>query len=159
VVKTIKQLRQVAAAQGFDPAKIEYHPADIPRIIISVDRAKLNQVVYNLLINAIKYAEDDCKSFTVRTMVDETEDNYMIKFKDWGIGIKKGLEETIFEDGFRAPEAINKHITGSGLGLTIARKIMREIGGDLVLANSFKPTEFHVVLPKKLKEVTHDTVR
>jgi GAF domain-containing protein len=159
VIKTIKQLRRVAAAQGFDPAKIEYHPADIPRIVIYVDRGKLNQVVYNLLINAIKYAEDNCKSFTVRTMVDETKDNFIIVFKDWGIGIKKGLEEKIFEEGFRTPEAHNKHVAGSGLGLTIARKIMREIGGDLKLANSFKPTEFHVVLPKKLKEVTHDTVR
>lgn len=70
----------------------------------------------------------------------------IIKFKDWGIGVSKGLEEKIFEDGFRAPEAIDKYATGSGLGLTIARKIIRELGGDLKLVNDYKPTEFHVVL-------------
>ncbi len=152
IIKTIKQLKHLVAEQGFDPSKIKYDPYDIPKIKIYVNRAKLNQVVYNLLTNAIKYAESDPHAFAVWIRVDETKDHFMIKFKDWGIGVRKGLEEKIFEEGFRTPEAMSRFVTGSGLGLTVARKIMREIGGDLVLAEIYKPTEFHLVLPKSLKE-------
>ena len=74
-----------------------------------------------------------------------------MKFKDWGIGIKQAYVEKIFEDGFRTPEAIEKDVSGSGLGLTISRLIMQHLGGDLILANNFKPTEFHLLLPKRTK--------
>jgi len=152
IIKTIKQLMPLTAEQEFDMSKIEYNPADIPKIIIYVDKAKLNQVVYNLLINSIKYAEDAPDLFTIRILVDEMKDDFIIKFKDWGIGVRKEFSEKIFEEGFRTPEAISRNVTGSGLGLTISRKIMRELGGDLVLAQNYKPTEFHMILPKRLKE-------
>lgn len=154
IIKTINQLKPIVASYGFAMSKFEYNPLDSARIILNVDRAKLCQVVYNLLINSIKYAESDPRLFCIRIEVDETKDNYIIKFKDWGIGIELGLEEKIFEDGFRAPEAIKKNVSGTGLGLTIARNIMREHGGDLILASARKPTEFHMILPKFLRKVT-----
>jgi signal transduction histidine kinase len=160
IIKTVEQLKPLVVEQGFDISKINDNPANIHKIpSIYVDKAKLNQVVYNLLINSIKYAKNDPNTFAIRIEVDDTKDKFIIKFKDWGIGVRKELEEKIFEEGFRAPEAINKHIAGSGLGLTIARRIMRELGGDLKLANNCKPTEFHMVLSKSLKEVPHDTLR
>lgn len=152
IIKTIQQLRLLVAEQGFEASRIRYRDTDGGKITIYVDKAKLNQVVYNLLTNSIKYAENDPNTFLILIEVDETKDKFIIKFKDWGIGIRKGLEEKIFEEGFRTPEAINRYVAGSGLGLTIARKIMRELGGDLKLANNYKPTEFHTVLPKSLKE-------
>ena len=118
--------------------------------MLYVDKAKLNQAVFNLLINSIKYAEDNPEYFKISLEIEETRDSYIIKFKDWGIGIRRGLEEKIFENGFWTPEAINKNVTGSGLGLTIARGIMREMGGDLRLGTNPKPTEFQMVLPKSL---------
>jgi GAF domain-containing protein/two-component sensor histidine kinase len=151
IIKIINQLKPLVAEYGFAIHKIQYDSADSARILLYVDRAKLSQVVYNLLINSIKYAEPDPARFTIRVALEETPDNFIVKFKDWGIGIKKELTEKIFEEGFRAPEAAQKNVTGTGLGLTIARKIMRKMGGDLILANNFKPTEFHMVLPKSLK--------
>ena len=139
--------------KGFDISKIFYRPEyihKIPRLL--VDRARLNQVVFNVLMNAIKYAEDDPNRFAIRIEVDENRNFYIIKFKDWGIGVKKGLEDKIFEAGFRAPEAIDKYVTGSGLGLKISRDIMRGLGGDLKLTSSYKPTEFGMMLPKTLRE-------
>jgi signal transduction histidine kinase len=141
--------------QGFNPEKVEYSDWDVHRIKVYVDRGRLSQVVFNLLSNSIKYSEKDRSLFTIRISVEETRDNYIIVFKDWGIGIKKGLEEKIFEDGFRAPEAINKRVAGSGLGLTIARAAVREMGGDLKLVGNYRPTTFHLVLPKSLKEQPH----
>lgn len=159
VIKTVNQLKHLIAERGFKPTSVEYENADIHRIRLYVDRARLNQVVYNILVNSIKYAEDDADLFKIRIRVDETREDFIIKFKDWGIGIGKGFEEKIFKDGFRTSEAINKYVTGSGLGLAIARNIMRGMKGDLRLANPYKPTEFHVILPKSLKEDPNDSVR
>ena len=152
ILKTVRQLKPMITERGFDVTKIEYDVRDIPRLILYIDRAELNQVVFNVLINSISYAEDDASKFAIRIAVDETDDYFNIKFRDWGIGIKNGFETQIFEEGFRTPEAQAKFVGGSGLGLTISRQIMRSLRGDLVLANCFKPTEFQVILPKKLKE-------
>lgn len=152
IIKTIKQLRPLVAEQGFEASRIQYRDIDIGKLIIYVEKAKLNQVVYNLLTNSLKYAENDPNAFAIQIEVDETKTKFIVKFKDWGIGIRNGLEEKIFEEGFRTPEAINKHVAGSGLGLTIARKIMEELDGDLKLAHNYKPTEFHMLLPKNLSE-------
>jgi signal transduction histidine kinase len=52
-----------------------------------------------------------------------------------------GLEEKIFQEWLRAPEAREENIMGSGFGLTISRQSMREHGGDLILKNSYKPAK------------------
>lgn len=153
IIKTVNQLKPLIKEQGFDPSKVSYNPADSGRIRLYVDKAKLNQVVYNLVTNSIKYAERDPEQFAVRLEVEETNEAFIIKFQDWGIGINQELEEKIFEEGFRTPEAQRMNVSGSGLGLTIARKIMKAMGGSLKLTNNFKPTEFKLTLPKKMSEV------
>lgn len=158
IIKTIRQLKPMVIARGFDPNKIEYDPTDIHRIApLYVDAAQVNQVVYNLLINAIKYAEEDPARFTIRIAIGQTRDAFVISFKDWGIGIRPEYRDLIFEAGFRTPEARQRDVNGSGLGLTISRRIMRNLGGDLRLANLAKPTEFHMILPKRLMEAPNDS--
>ncbi|HEX8651807.1 MAG TPA: GAF domain-containing protein [Pyrinomonadaceae bacterium] len=152
VIKTVKQLRPLIIDYGLDFNKVEYHQSDITKIgELIVDKPRLNQVVFNLLMNSIKYSEDNPNLFTIRILTEQTPSSYIIVFKDWGIGIEKGLEEKVFERGFRTQEARKIDVTGSGLGLTLAREIMRGMKGDLILANNRKPTEFHVVLPKSLR--------
>ena len=152
VIKTVNQLKPMIAERGFDLEKIRYDVADIPKMVLYVDRVKLNQVVVNLLVNSIKYAEDDPKKFSIRIALEENSERFILKFKDWGIGINKEFEKQIFEEGFRTPEAKSKFVTGSGLGLAISRGIMRELGGNLALGNNYGPTEFHLILPKSLKD-------
>jgi signal transduction histidine kinase len=84
--------------------------------------------------------------------VEENRDSFIFRFRDWGIGVQRGLEDRIFESGFRAPEALAKHVSGSGLGLSVARAVVHELGGDLRLVTNRKPTEFQMTLPKSLKE-------
>jgi GAF domain-containing protein/anti-sigma regulatory factor (Ser/Thr protein kinase) len=155
IIKTVNQLKPLVAERGFEASRIKYDNWESRRIRMHVDKPKLSSVVYNLLINSIKYAENDASQFNVTIAVDETKHDFILKFKDWGIGIDKRYIEKVFDEGFRAPEAINSFVTGSGLGLTIARKAMRELGGELRLANRYKPTEFHVILPKSLKEAPY----
>lgn len=153
IIKTIKQLQLLLDEHGFNESKINYKSSDIYRIPpIFVDKTKLNEVVYNILINAVKYNEESGRPFVMGIAVDQEQRNYLIRFSDWGIGIEEEYTEQIFHPGFRTPEAISKNVFGSGLGLAISRKIMREIGGDLRLKHRHKPTEFEMVIPKKLRK-------
>jgi signal transduction histidine kinase len=155
VIKTINQLRPLVRERELDPSFMRYHNHDIAKIDIYVDREKLNQIVYNLLMNAIKYAKDAPAEFNITVTADGTVENFVLKFIDWGIGIPPGCEEKIFKRGFRTSEARRKNVAGSGLGLTIARELAREIGGDLRLTHRAEPTEFALILPKTLQEPTN----
>jgi signal transduction histidine kinase len=158
IIKTIYQFKfYIQEEYGFSFDQIHFDPNDSERITVLTDKPKLNQVVYNLLANAFKYAENDSSNFKLFIEVNEDNTNFIIKFKDWGIGIKEDDRDRVFEEGFRSSEAIAK-TSGSGLGLNIARTIMRQLGGDLKLANNTKPTEFHLILPKYFQEHNNDTI-
>ena len=133
---------------GFDFNEIKYHYGGNNKIIISTDPFKLNQVVYNLLINSIKYSENEPNKFRILIELDETKDFITIKFKDWGIGISDQYITDIFTEGFRCPEAYSMDVAGAGLGLSISKTIMQKLGGSLLLVRRAKPTEFHIKLPK-----------
>lgn len=165
VIKTINQFSLYAREQGLDDRKISYNPDDMQGIPpLWVDKVKLGEVFNNLVINSIKYATSDPSVFAIHIVVDDTRDDWLVRVRDWGIGVKEGYEEKIFNEGFRTPEARNRNPTGSGLGLTIARKYMRHMEGDLYLSHSKDPTEFTVKFPKHLarqkkKEARYDPVR
>lgn len=152
IIKTINQLRPLIVEAGFSTDNIKYEQIDpsLFKVQIQTDKPKINQVVYNLLINAIKYAKVDPNQFKIIVDIDnKNRDAYILKFKDWGIGIKDADKENIFREGFRSSEAITKNVLGSGLGLAISKSIMRNLGGHLILANLAEPTEFHLIIPKK----------
>jgi len=148
VVKTLNQLRPLVRDKGFPAYEISYSFSDIHRVRVFVDKTKASEVVYNLVMNAIKYAVRS-ESFELKIEVEEDDRHYAVKFLDWGVGVSEGLEERIFEEGFRAPEARRLEVSGSGLGLSISRAHCRDMGGDLLLKNRAKPTEFQMILPKQ----------
>lgn len=152
IFKTINQLKMLVRDKGLDPRKITYVEGDIHKIPnIYVDKSKISQVIFNLFINAVKYV-DNPETFKIQIGAEEQSEHYVIKFCDWGIGVPEGLEEKIFEDRFRAP--LVQGVRGSGLGLTIARRMMREHGGDLILRHGKNPTEFHLVFPKQSRRTS-----
>ncbi len=152
ILKTFNQLRPIVIDHKFSIESIDLSKVN-PKFIglkITTDKAKLNQVIYNLLMNSIKYAKADPNQFKiVIDIYDKNQDCLIIKFKDWGIGIEKEYKKDIFKEGFRCPEAIYKNVTGTGLGLAISKNIMKNLGGDLILSHNAEPTEFHLILPKQ----------
>ena len=156
IIKTIHQLKSVLMEYNFSTKGIQYKSSDSNKIAVYTDKVMLNQVIYNLLINAIKYAGNDPSQFKVLLEVSEEGHghsdggNFIVKFKDWGIGVKKEEKDKIFQEGFRSLEAMKK-VSGSGLGLNISRSIMQRLRGDLKLVNHRKPTEFHLILPKRAR--------
>ncbi|GBF82111.1 GAF domain-containing sensor histidine kinase [Aphanothece sacrum] len=155
IIKTINQLSPTLKDHKL-PHNVSYKSEDIDKINICTDRAKLNQVVYNILINAIKYSKEfpnslkkDYTQFRVSLEVEEQKECFIIKFQDWGIGINEDDRDKIFEQGFRSFQAQAMDVLGSGLGLSISKNIMKQLGGNLLLKYNGNPTEFHIVLPKQ----------
>ncbi|HQU73422.1 MAG: GAF domain-containing protein [Calditrichaeota bacterium] len=158
VIKTIKQLINFISEQGHNPQNVHYHGDDkykIPPLFL--DPVKLNEVVFNLVINAIKYAKPGKSGFELEISAFEEGDFYVLAFADQGIGIEPQYTAKVFETGFRAPSAIVRNVSGSGLGLSISKHIMADIGGDLILDNNASPTVFKILLPKYLREAGHDS--
>ena len=118
-----------------------------PRIRTVVDKVKLSEVFDNLFANAIKYRRSD-ESLSVTVTCEALGDRYRVRVSDKGIGIESGSEVRIFEEGYRGPNAI-KRAQGSGLGLWLARRYMREMGGDVTLEQPAGPTTFVVDIVKK----------
>lgn len=159
VLKTLKQLKPLIEDEGlFFDIDSCISKSDLDKIHIYTDKVKLGQVFYNLVANSIRYADRKTKNFKLKVFVDDETDKdyFIIKFQDWGIGVKEDYKEKIFEEYFRSPEAKAQFVSGTGLGLTISRTILRnDIKGDLILANLFNPTEFNVKIPKRYEKKPH----
>ena len=141
IIKTINQLQPAIKERGFSSSKII--TPTFKHKIVYTDKIKLNQIIYNLLINAIKYAHSDPKKFKIIVEIEPTTSQFVkLRFKDWGIGVSKEFQDKIFDEGFREPAAMHKNVSGSGLGLFISRAIAREMKGDLKLVNLRNPTDF-----------------
>ncbi len=96
---------------------------------VHTDRDAIEQVILNLTDNAIKYAGMGEKLII---SVEETDPEfYIISICDFGPGIPAEQTEKIFEKFHRIDNSLTSKQPGSGLGLSIARRILRDLGGDL----------------------------
>lgn len=111
------------------------------------DKERMMQVFLNLLKNAIRYADNFSE---ISISYHKREDGlHEIRFADFGISIQEEEKESIFELFHRGTEAIEKIPRGTGMGLYIARNIMRAHGGDCYVIQLNNPTEFVITLPNK----------
>jgi CheY-like chemotaxis protein len=100
------------------------------------DPTKLSQIFINLINNALKFTKNGEVKVAVKLI--ETGDDYSrINFaiSDTGIGIPKDKQETIFESFSQGSIEINRKYGGTGLGLTIVKKIVDLLGGDINLTS------------------------
>jgi signal transduction histidine kinase len=96
---------------------------------IRADRARLEQVLANLLGNAAKYAA----GAPVVVTVDEDEAGAVVSVADGGPGVAPADRERIFARFERVAAAAHRDVSGLGLGLFIAREIARAHGGDVAV--------------------------
>jgi len=107
--------------------------------VILTDRNRVKQVVSNLVSNAIKYSEPG-GPITIhvvrkpRPRVPDPENWIAVAVEDAGPGIPDDKLEEIFQEFTRLESGA--HMSGSGLGLTIARRVARRLGGDIDVSNS-----------------------
>lgn len=110
---------------------------------IKTNKQEVEKILGNLLKNACKFTEKG--TVTVNCHLDEME-NDMVCFSitDTGMGIKEGEEEKIFEHFYK----VDAYKEGVGLGLPLARRVARQLGGDVVLDTSYKEgSRFILKLP------------
>lgn len=96
------------------------------------DPTRLNQILTNLLGNALKFTEKGVISLSTK-LLDDSDACYLLEFKvhDTGIGIPPGKEESIFEYFKQADIQINRKFGGTGLGLTIVKQLVEMQGGSI----------------------------
>lgn len=115
----------------------------LPRIY--GDKARIEQVLLNILSNAVKYTPDGGK---IDISGGQTGKNVWVKIKDTGIGIPEEDLSRIFDRFYRVDKARSRESGGTGLGLSIAREIVIRHGGDILIdSTAGRGTAVTVVLP------------
>jgi len=126
--------------------KIETNYKKAPQEIIT-DVTCLRQILINLLSNAVRYTERGKIAIDCQIL---TEKKYSINIIDTGIGISPEQQKEIFEPFYRSSEAKEK-AEGTGLGLTIAAKLIHLLQGEISLESQVGlGSKFTIILPQKL---------
>jgi two-component system phosphate regulon sensor histidine kinase PhoR len=130
--KFLESIRDRLAESGFE---IRYdYPDNVP--VILADRDAILQIIYNLVDNAIKFSGTSKK---VDINLFSKDDEIVFCVKDYGIGIPAKDREKIFDRFYRANEPQKMGIRGSGIGLTIVKRIVEDHKGNLIVES--KPGE------------------
>ncbi|MEH6499236.1 MAG: response regulator [Pseudoalteromonas distincta] len=123
---------------------LEVLPDAVP--VIETDPQRLEQVLKNLLANAIKFTENGSVTLSIGSLSDN---QIAISVTDTGIGIAEDQQARIFEAFHQADSTISRKFGGTGLGLSISREVVRLLGGTLHLKSSLGAgSTFTVVMPQ-----------
>ncbi|HRD99222.1 MAG TPA: ATP-binding protein, partial [Rubrivivax sp.] len=108
--------------------------ADVPDCVMG-DRKRLAQALLNLLGNAVKFTQQGSVTLAVRREPGQAE---VLRFqvRDTGMGIAPERCESIFEPFTQADGSVTRNYGGSGLGLTITRRLVNLMGGDIELVSA-----------------------
>ena len=118
------------------------------------DEVRVQQVILNLLTNAVKYSNQG----HIELIVDYEKlenDEIMLKatVKDQGIGIKKEDMPKLFEAFSQVDMERNHRIEGTGIGLTITERLVRSMGGSITLESEYGVgTTFYVSMRQKVED-------
>lgn len=135
----------LAAMQKSVGIELEVEP-DMPKVWI--DREKMDHIIDNLLSNALKYTEKG----VIHILVKTARKKWTIEVKDTGIGIPKEEQGNIFHEYYRAQNAMNFEETGSGIGLMITCRIVKQHHGTISFSSvEGQGTTFTVTFPQRIK--------
>src|SRR5262249_50371777 len=117
---------------------------------LASDRAKVKQIVLNLVSNAIKFTPTG--AVTISADQDHGEDEISISIADTGIGIRAEDHERVFEDFRQADNSPAREYGGAGLGLAICRRLAQMLEGRLRLVSVLgEGSTFTLSLPRRLR--------
>lgn len=122
---------------------IEKH---VEQITFVADYIKIQQILFNLIGNAIKFSHPNGK---IVIFTQSTDKDILIKIQDFGIGIDKKFHKKIFNKFYQVENPMSKTETSTGLGLTIAKEFIKLHNGKIKLeSESHKGSTFTIIIPK-----------
>jgi PAS domain S-box-containing protein len=114
-------------------------------IVVSIDRAKVEQIALNLLSNAIKFTERGV--IEVDCLTDDVK--IRVRVRDTGCGIAPEFTDSIFEPFVQGDRSLTRTAGGTGLGLSISRQLAREMDGDIYVDSTVgSGSTFTLELPR-----------
>lgn len=122
---------------------------DIPNapIFVMSNSDALQRILFNLISNAIRYGAD---GKYLGVVLRSDEENAYIDIIDKGRGIPKEFADTIFDRLFTMEDSRNPRMQGNGLGLTIAKNLAVQLGGDITLTSQPNVKTVFTVTVKKM---------
>ena len=153
-------LQPIEIAKLLDETVQSYQPAAAEKNIalelallgklptLQIDAARMQQVIINLLSNAIRYTPEDGK---ISVSAEQTADHVEIRVRDNGAGIEPESLPYIFDRFYRTDKARARNKGGTGLGLAIVKALTEAHGGTVQVESEGlgQGTEFQICLPNK----------
>lgn len=128
---------------------------DLPKTLYG-DNVRIKQCILNLITNAIKYTKEGSIKFTINYQkIDEENILLNIHIIDTGIGIKAEDMDKLFTPFERIEEEKNRTIEGSGLGISIVRRLLAMMNSELQVESSYgKGSDFSFSIKQKVSDWT-----
>jgi signal transduction histidine kinase len=128
--------------------RIEFTTAVAPELCVVADHEKLEQILLNILSNAVKFTPEGGRVHVGATGASSADHRVRVRVTDTGIGISPEKHRSIFEPFVQVHRTLSSPVQGTGLGLAISRDLARAMGGDLsVESEEGKGATFTIVLP------------
>jgi signal transduction histidine kinase len=122
-------------------------------VVARADKARLEQIVLNLLSNAVRFTPPGGR-ITVSVTARSQEVDVVVR--DTGVGIPRDKLGAIFEPFVQVESGLTRTVGGTGLGLTISRSLARAMGGDLIAdSDGTSWAAFTLTLPAAVRGVEH----
>ena len=153
ITRDIEQMFRPMADQKNLKLNIEIDSNAIENI--KTDKLRIEQILKNLLSNALKFTSKGCVTFKVSG--DESKEKISFSVKDTGIGIAAGKLKMVFEAFQQADGSTQRKYGGTGLGLSISRELARLLGGKIELqSKEGVGSEFTLILPVDAEKVREE---
>ncbi len=123
----------------------------LPSVLFG-DDVRISQIVMNLLTNAVKYTEEGSVTLVVKNQgVENDKARIFFCVKDTGIGIKEEDKDRLFVSFERLDEVKNRHIEGTGLGMSIVTRLLHMMDSKLHVESAYRQgSEFSFELLQKI---------
>ena len=158
LVTTLQELQSIMEGQAKErKLKLHVDYSNLRDRHVYCDKTRLNQVMFNLLANAVKFTSEGGSIWLTMSQLEptcEVEDRaiYEIRVKDTGIGMDKEFIKHIFEPFERERTSTVSKIQGTGLGMAITKNIVDMMGGTIeVESQKGVGTEFIIRLELRLQ--------
>lgn len=126
-----------------------------------MDPLRFNQIMFNLLSNAVKYTDDNgtIKLTVTSEIIEGHRERIVAVVSDNGMGMSKGFQEVLFEQYTQEDREVSSEIQGTGLGMSIVKKLVELMGGTIEVDSAIdKGTTFKVTLDLDYVEAGKDKV-